>query len=41
MEGSKQVLGLNYIAIIRRVADRRIILAGYRSADVLARVVGQ
>jgi hypothetical protein len=34
------VLSLNYIATARRVADRRIMLAGYRLADLLTGVVG-
>jgi hypothetical protein len=35
------VLGLDYIATPRRVADRRMVLAAYRLADFLTRVVGQ
>ena len=35
------VLGLDYIAMARRVADRRMVLAGYRLADVLRQVLGQ
>ena len=34
------VLPVGYVAIARRIADRRMILAGYRLADVLARVAG-
>lgn len=34
------VLGLDYIATARRVADRRMNLAGYRLAELLARVRG-
>ena len=32
------VLPVVYIAIAKRIADRRIILAGYRLADLLTRV---
>jgi hypothetical protein len=35
------VLTLDYIATARRVADRRMVLAGYRLADVLRQVVAQ
>jgi hypothetical protein len=34
------VLSLNYISSARRIADRQMILAGYRLADLLWRVVG-
>ena len=34
-------LSLDYIATARRVADRRMVLAGYRLADVLRQVVAQ
>jgi hypothetical protein len=33
------VLTLDYIATARRVADRRIVLAGYRLAELLGHVV--
>jgi S1/P1 Nuclease len=33
------VLPVAYVAIARRIADRRMILAGYRLADLLARVL--
>ena len=33
------VFPVGYVAIARRIADRRIILAGYRLADLLTRVV--
>jgi hypothetical protein len=32
---------VRYVAIARRIANRRIILAGYRLADLLTRVVGE
>ena len=35
------VVTLDYIATARRVADRRMILAGYRLADTLRQVLGQ
>jgi len=34
------VLPVGYVVSASRIADRRIILAGYRSADLLTRVVG-
>jgi hypothetical protein len=34
------VLPVGYVVSASRIADRRIILAGYRLADVLTRVVG-
>jgi hypothetical protein len=34
------VLTVGYVAIARRIADRRMILAGYRLADLLTRVFG-
>jgi hypothetical protein len=34
------VLPVGYVAIARRIADRRMILAGYRLADLLTWVVG-
>ena len=34
------VLPAGYVVSARRIADRRIILAGYRLADLLTRVVG-
>jgi S1/P1 Nuclease len=33
------VLPVGYVAIASRIADRRIILAGYRLADLLRRIV--
>ncbi len=33
------VLPVGYVAIARGIADRRVILAGYRLADLLTRVV--
>jgi len=32
------VLPAGYVSIAKRIADRRIILAGYRLADLLTRV---
>jgi hypothetical protein len=34
------VLPLGYVVNARRIADRRMILAGYRLADLLTRLVG-
>jgi hypothetical protein len=34
------VLPIGYVVSARRIADRRMILAGYRLADLLTRVVG-
>ena len=34
------VLPVGYVVSARRIADRRIILAGYRLADLLTRVMG-
>ena len=34
------VLPVGYVASARRIADRRLILAGYRLADLLTRVMG-
>lgn len=34
------VLPVGYVVSARRIADRRMILAGYRLADLLRRVVG-
>jgi hypothetical protein len=34
------VLPVGYVVSARRIADRRMILAGYRLADLLTRVVG-
>ena len=34
------VLPVGYVAIARRIADRRIVLAGHRLADLLARLPG-
>jgi hypothetical protein len=34
------VLPVGYVAIARRIADRRIILAGYRVAYLLTRPLG-
>jgi hypothetical protein len=34
------VLPVGYLVNARRIADRRMILAGYRLADLLTRVVG-
>jgi hypothetical protein len=34
------VLPVGYVVSASRIADRRVILAGYRLADVLTRVVG-
>jgi hypothetical protein len=35
------VLTLDYVATARRVADRRMVPAGYRLADVLRQIAGQ
>ena len=35
------VLPVGYVVSVSRIADRRMILAGYRLADLLTRVVGQ
>jgi hypothetical protein len=34
------LLPVGYVASASRIADRRMILAGYRLADLLMRVVG-
>jgi hypothetical protein len=34
------VLPVGYVVSARRIADRRIILAGYRLADFLTRLLG-
>jgi hypothetical protein len=40
MVAAAPVLPMGYVVSASRIADRRIILAGYRLADLLARVVG-
>jgi len=40
MVAEASVLPVGYVVSARRIADRRMILAGYRLADLLARVVG-
>jgi len=40
MIAAAPTLPVGYVAIARRIADRRIILAGYRLADLLTRFVG-
>ena len=39
MVAAASVLPVGYVAIARRIGDRRIILAGYRLADLLRRIV--
>jgi hypothetical protein len=34
------VLPVGYVVSARRIGDRRIILAGYRLADLLTRILG-
>jgi len=40
MVAAAPVLSVGYVVSARRIADRRIILAGYRLADLLTWVVG-
>jgi S1/P1 Nuclease len=40
MVAAAPVLPTGYVVSASRIADRRMILAGYRSADLLTRVVG-
>jgi hypothetical protein len=40
MVAAAPVLPAGYVANASRIADRRIVLAGYRLADILTRVVG-
>ena len=40
MVAAAPVLPVGYVAIARRIADRRMILAGYRLADLLMRLLG-
>jgi hypothetical protein len=40
MMAAAPVLPVGYVVSARRIADRRMILAGYRLADVLTRVLG-
>jgi hypothetical protein len=40
MVAAAPVLPAGYIGSASRIADRRIVLAGYRLADLLMRVVG-
>jgi hypothetical protein len=40
MVAAAPVLPVGYVVSARRIADRRMILVGYRLADLLARVVG-
>jgi hypothetical protein len=41
MVAAAPVLPVGYVAIARRIADRRMILAGYRLADLLTRVTSK
>ena len=40
MVAASPVLPVGYVVSATRIADRRMILAGYRLADMLTRVVG-
>ena len=40
MVAAAPVLPVGYVVSASRIADRRIILAGYRLADLLTRVAG-
>jgi hypothetical protein len=40
MVAAAPVLPVGYVAIARRITDRRMILAGYRLADLLMRLLG-
>ena len=40
MVAAAPVLPVGYVVSASRIADRRVILAGYRLADLLTRVVG-
>jgi hypothetical protein len=40
MVAAGPVLSVGYVVNASRIADRRIILAGYRLADLLTRVAG-
>jgi hypothetical protein len=40
MVAAAPVLPVGYVVSASRIANRRVILAGYRLADVLTRVVG-
>jgi hypothetical protein len=40
MVAAAPVLPVGYVVSAKRIADRRAILAGYRLADLLMRVVG-
>jgi hypothetical protein len=40
MVAAAPVLPVGYVVNARRIAERRIILVGYRLADLLGRVVG-
>jgi len=40
MVAAAPVLPVGYVVNARRIAERRIILVGYRLADLLRRVVG-
>ena len=41
MVATAPVLPVGYVVTASRIADRRMILAGYRLADLLMRVVGK
>ena len=40
MVAAAPVLPAGYVVSVRRIADRRMILTGYRLADLLTRLLG-